>query len=289
VDVGYDQAIYLLFALRPLDYYYERNQFRFVKTTPDQPQSYRVLRYDRGTVTLDVTIENETFNIHELQPLQDELLLVCGRSYYRRKNDYDKNGRVYSLDGKFQREFLLGDGIASVQTNRRGEIWTSYFDEGVLGNFGWKQPVGAAGLVMWDADGQKLYEHQPRSILDCYAMNVTSNDDVWIYYYTTFPLVHLHRRETKGVWPMPVRGSRIMAIRRGHVLIDGGYDDRGTFHLFSLENKEPKLVGKFEICDRQTPDKPMNPGIALARGNSIWLISDGLLYRLDVERALEAA
>ncbi|WP_176444820.1 hypothetical protein [Paenibacillus herberti] len=40
------------------------------------------------------------------------------------------------------REFLLGDGIQSVQVTDKGIIWTSYFDEGVFGNNGWDKPIG---------------------------------------------------------------------------------------------------------------------------------------------------
>jgi hypothetical protein len=32
-----------------------------------------------------------------------------------------------------KREFLLGDGIEDVQTDRKGHIWVAYFDEGVFG------------------------------------------------------------------------------------------------------------------------------------------------------------
>jgi hypothetical protein len=34
-------------------------------------------------------------------------------------------------------------------------------------------------------------EHQLSPIDDCYAMNVVSNDEIWLSYYSEFPLVHL--------------------------------------------------------------------------------------------------
>lgn len=37
-----------------------------------------------------------------------------------------------------------------------GRIVTSYFDEGIFGNFGWDQPLGASGLVVWDEQGRVL-------------------------------------------------------------------------------------------------------------------------------------
>ena len=67
------------------------------------------------------------------------------------KADYDKNGRIYTNKGKFVRDILLGDGIQTVQATSEGVIWTSYFDEGIFGNYGWDNPLGSSGLVAWDA------------------------------------------------------------------------------------------------------------------------------------------
>ncbi|HEX4591230.1 MAG TPA: hypothetical protein VH120_14940, partial [Gemmataceae bacterium] len=229
---------YLVVALKPLDYRIESSDGpSFVKTVPEQPQEYRVLGLSGSQTAIDVAIERERFNIHDIQPLPDELLLVCARSYYKGPDNSEKNGRVYTRDGKFAREILLGDGIQSVQATSKGVIWTSYFDEGVFGN-GWQSPIGASGLVAWDSAGNKLYEFQPRdgldSICDCYALNVESEEDVWLYYYTEFPLVRLRRREIESVWEMPLRGSGAFAVSAGHVLFRGGYEDPDTYQLFSL-------------------------------------------------------
>jgi len=92
---------------------------------------------------LDVAIECERFTIHDVQPLPNELLLACARSFYKGPDDFEKNGRIDTRDGEFLREILLGDGIQTVQAMSSGVIWTSYFDEGVFGNYGWTDPVGA--------------------------------------------------------------------------------------------------------------------------------------------------
>src|SRR4051812_29941082 len=187
-NVGPDGVVYLVIAQRPLDYREESGNASFPKTIPRQPQKYRVLALSGSQPILDITIENELFNIHNVQPLADELLLVCSHSHYRGPDNYEKNGRVYRRDGTFVREILLGDGIQDVQTTPGGVIWTSYFDEGVFGNYGWDDPVGASGLVAWDASGKKLYEFAPTggldSICDCYALNVLDEENVWLYYYT---------------------------------------------------------------------------------------------------------
>ncbi|WP_440117757.1 hypothetical protein [Paenibacillus sp. QZ-Y1] len=80
------------------------------------------------------------------------------------------------MDGNTIREFLLGDGIQSVQVTKNGTIWTSYFDEGVFGNNGWSNPIGSQGLVAWDEHGNKLYEDHAADIADCYALNVVNEE-----------------------------------------------------------------------------------------------------------------
>src|SRR5262245_7574254 len=127
-NVGPDGLVYLVIAMRPLDYRIETpTGFSFAKTLPDQPQTYPIVALSGGQTALDVVIDGERFNIHDVQPLFDDLLLVCLRSYFRGPDDFEKNGRVYTRGGQFSREILLGDGIQSVQTTLDGLIWTSFF------------------------------------------------------------------------------------------------------------------------------------------------------------------
>jgi hypothetical protein len=189
-NVGFSDELLVGVALKALDYQKERKgRAVFAKTKPNEPQRYRLLRGHNGSIESLSLIENEEYNIHDLQILPDNnILLVCGRSQYRGPDDFEKNGRIYSGDGKFIREILLGDGIQNTQVTSNGIIWTSFFDEGVFGNFGWKEPVGASGLVAWDIEGNKIFEYKPTKdlehICDCYALNVASEIETWCYYYT---------------------------------------------------------------------------------------------------------
>jgi hypothetical protein len=217
---------------------------------------------------------------------------VCARSHYKSPTDFEKNGRIYSLSGEFSREILLGDGIQSVQATSNGIIWTSFFDEGVFGNFGWNEPVGASGLVAWNSAGNKIYDFQPTvgldSICDCYALNVESDTDVWLYYYTEFPLVHLHHQRVQSVWNMPITGSDGFAVSGNRVLFRGGYDDRDTYHLFLLSsNGRVKLLKQLQLADEI--GQKLTAERVVGRGSSLYVLSDGLVYRTDVsslERSL---
>lgn len=290
-DVGPDGLVYLVTAFAPLDYKVEQPGWAiFPKTVPDQPQRYRVVTSEDQMV-LDVVIEQERINIHHVQPLGSELLLVCSRSLCRAPNDVEENGRVYSRDGKFIRSILLGDGIQSVQTTSDGLIWTSFFDEGIFGNFGWKDPLGASGLVAWDFAGNKLYEFDPPvgldTMCDCYALNVESDNDVWCYYYTEFPLVHLRDRKVETFWEAPIKGSSAFAVFAGHALFRGGYKEGDTYHLYSLEsNQQMKEVAQIELQDNN--NNKLVAERVVARGDAIHLLSGGNLYSVEIQTVLEA-
>jgi hypothetical protein len=293
LNVGPDDQLYAVIALKHLDY--RRNSesgASFGKTIPDSPQSYRVVAIHEGTVTLDIGIANEQFNIHDIQPLPDnELLLVCCRSYYRGVNDFDKNGRVYSCSGQLVRTFLLGDGIQRVQTTLSGTIWTSFFDEGVFGNYGWSSPVGASGLVAWDNQGRKLYDFQPTngldSICDCYAMNVESESSTWLYYYTEFPLVHLRDQRVDSHWSTPLGGSSAFAVADGLALFSDGYNRRSDYHLFELGRKRTMTaVTKVDITDEN--DDRLNAELVVGRRDALYILRGNQVYRCSVQMAAQA-
>ena len=286
-DVGPDGTVYVVLALKPLDYRTEHpSGTSSPKTTPAIPQSYRAIAFKEKQLALRIDITEEKFNIHHIQPLPaNEILLVCSRSRYKSSTDFEKNGRVYSLDGEFRREILLGDGIQSVQTTSDGVIWTSFFDEGTSGNFGWSDPVGESGLVAWNPQGDKLYDFQPTgdlySICDCYALNVASDMDVWLYYYTEFPLVHLYCQQVQSAWAMPITGSDGFAVSGNRALFRGGYDDPDTYHLFSLEgNGRARLLRQLQLAD-ETGQK-ITAEAAVGRGSALYVLSNRSVYRVDV-------
>ena len=286
-NVGPDGVAYFVVAQKPLDYRrIAASGTSFAKTVPTRPQTYRVVGLSDSRTVLDVVIQAEKFNIHDVQPLGgSELLLVCGRSHYRSRDDFEKNGRVYSLDGSFVREILLGDGIRSVQTTAAGVIWTSFIDEGIFGNYGWRDPVGAPGLIAWDSNGQRLYEFAPRagleSMCDCYALNVASESVVWCYYYRKFPLVRIRRHKIEGVWKCPVSGSDGFAISQELTLFRGAYKQHDDYQLFQLSGDgKVETIAKIEFSD-EDGEKLIAEHI-VARGSSLYVLRRSKLYQIDV-------
>jgi hypothetical protein len=256
--LDYSGRLFVLAMLQPLDYYViKHNGTSTSRLRTNTPHDYVIIEATEN-YTRQYNIPNQYWNYHFIQPLpDDELLLACARAIFRRKDDFDLNASVFTHEGELKREFLLGDGIRHLQTTQNGAIWTGYFDEGVFGNYGWYDPVGEPGLIKWDQQGNKLYTFQPSGgidfIADCYALNVVSNTETWLYYYTKFPLVRLVNGQVKGFWNTPIHGSHAFATWRYHVLFCGGYEDR-LWHLYRLGDNETMIpIADYNLDS--TPDE----------------------------------
>ncbi len=263
----------------------------FVRKRSEVEDSYRVLAFLGREKTLDVMIRAECFDIHHVQPLpQNRLLLVCCRCFRGKGGGYEPNARIYTCQGHFVGSILLGDGIEDVQVTASGTIWTSYFDEGIFG--GVREPaIGASGLVAWTSSGEKLYEYQPvpglEPIDDCYVMNVASESDVWIYYYAQFPLVHLRCGEVLRWWHPRLHGAEALAVKDDLVLFQGSYRRPNRFYLSRLSpDGTIRRLGRFTISDRE--GIAIRPDRIVGRGSTLYFEHGNGIYRLDVDTAADA-
>ena len=218
-----------------------------------------------------------------VQPLPgDEVLLVNARCIFRSEEAHERNAWVCSREGALLRELTLGDGIEDVQTTSDGQIWVSYFDEGVFGNRGWGRgdaastPMGADGLVRFDALGQRQESGVSMAlgpeelIVDCYALNVASEQETWFYSYTDFPLVRLRPGSPSTVWASPVRGAHAIVVSDTHVLFGGGYEDPCELQLFSLYDKGHQRLGPVaRVVLTDETGRPWQP--TRLKGRGAWL------------------
>jgi hypothetical protein len=297
-DIGFDGLVYIGIALPQLAPPLEEPELANVikkkeensskySTPSSPPQSYRIITLleDLLIFDIDITVE-EDFKFSFVQPLGweeimlvPEIMLVAARS-----SKLEKNARIYNYSGEFSREFWLGDAIESVQTTSNGVIWTSYFDEGIANNFG-----KLVGLAAWDSSGNKIYDFEPSdgSMIDCYALNVESDADVWLYYYTTFPLVRLHHHKIESMWDMPIAGSHSFAVFGNRVLLSAGYSERDTYYLFDLsDNSNVKLIKQFQFTDEI--GEAIIAWDLVGRGKYLYILSNKrLVYRVDVSRLEE--
>lgn len=284
VSLGYDGKAYMLLIDEPPE-----RQNGFVKSELAKAPCYKVLVADlrggRGDAegpdrTEEIRIEGETFNYHYVQPLGDELLLVGARSRYYGHDRYDRNAAVFDRGGAEQRRFLVGDGIQNVQTTAGGLIWTSFFDEGVFGNYGWDRPVGESGLIAWDRDGIRVFTNSEADIADCYALNVVSDEEVWFYYYTDFKLCRLSGPAAQpkvSFFDPRLSGSSVLATDGYRFLMDQGYDKHERYSLLHLDPRG-RLVPDGELLLTDENGEPLGTHLRDARGDTLLFMKGTQLY-----------
>ena len=233
MQIGCDKRLYFLFN----EVIPERIDGMFVPT--ESNSSYCV-------IALDIDWDNEAvvgesfydlgvqkMNYHYIQPVNDGFMLVASRCFC--KDDVgENNAAVLDEHGNIIRQYCFGDGISDVITLADGRIITSYFDEGIFGNYGWKKPLGSSGLVVWDKDGNIIWNADD-GIYDCYAMNIDDTERLWYYYYDKFELVCTDLN-SKKVYQPNIEGSRMLILPSDgqSVILDKGYLKYDQFAKESL-------------------------------------------------------
>jgi hypothetical protein len=196
--IANDGTVLAAGPLSPEPAHFKQRGCSFAKSHFDQPSTYRILAWHNGRLR-KLELGQEPLVLSYIQPMRAGLLLVSARCDWSPRQ-IEKNALILGWDGKRRRRLSLGDGIEDVRTTPEGTIWVSYFDEGVVGNRGWNHPgpapIGATGLVAFDRKGSVRWSYDARragtdSIVDVYALNVRGADDVWLYFYTEFSIVHV--------------------------------------------------------------------------------------------------
>ncbi|WP_078553748.1 hypothetical protein [Bacillus alkalicellulosilyticus] len=253
-----------------------------VKTT--EQYDYKVI-IDMNFHKQIVEIKNQRWNYHFVQPIEDNhILLVCGRSYYYEEGKYDLNAKVFDSSGAHIRQFLLGDAIQDIYVTKENTIWTSYFDEGIFGNYGWEDPVGKSGLRAWDQEGNAIY-HYPNSglnfISDCYALNVVADEDVWFYYYTDFLVGRYHHGEFTYYKP-DIEGSDGFVLFKNYFLFRGGYENQDKYLLYKLFSKNSLRRSCF-ISFSNEEKKNIKADYVSCRGSKLLLTEGKTVYIVDLK------
>ena len=241
-----------------------------------RPNQFRIHHQtDWGFDTIDLP---ETYeNYYYAQPIgTDRWLLVRGRAY----GEADKNAHIYSSTGQLIRSFHAGDGIEDVQTTEDGQVWVSYFDEGVFGD----SELGSSGVVQLNELGESLFQYNGliKDVLpidDCYAMNVASRHEVWLYYYSHFPLVRLRDCKLDRQWhDIPVAGAHAFAAMDNRALFAGGYEKKGRLFLVTLDSMNVE-----EVEPQGDNGEAIRFTSAIGRGPRLYLIDErDDIFMLDV-------
>jgi len=275
VTAGPSLAPVLLSLEQTPDYRVTAANASFPKQRASSPNRFRV-HYQAGEEWVHLDLQPTAENYHAVQPLpRDRWVLVRGRA----GGEDDRNAHVYEADGTPAHSFHAGDGIADVQATERGSIWVSYFDEGVFGD----TPLGRSGLACFDRDGQPAFHlgNLPDPVLtsmaDCYALNVCSDRETWLYFYTDFPLVRLLDRKVAAHWMMPVAGSHALAVDRGQVLLGGSYKRKESLFLVRLDGLDFE-----EVTPVDAEGQPLVKFRAFGRRHVLYMATEKALNVVDL-------
>lgn len=217
---------------------------------------------------------SETFDF--VQPLNGNWLLVNAR--IDEEEGYTENATLYNINGNVLNTFSLDDAIQDVQTTMNGDIWVSYFDENM-----------DSGLCCFNSNGNKIFDYKELVrktgrkipfILDCYALNVTS-DSTYVYYYTDFPLVKISEKGYEIFSKIPVKGSHAFAIFNGFVLFSHDYNIKAEVYLYSLKNKKMERLRTLN-----ENGELLNYSYAVGRGSKLLFIKETDVFLLDLENLL---
>jgi hypothetical protein len=260
----------------------ERINGMFPQTQTKDLLDYSIIEIHDGSL-LKYSIKSEKWSYHFLQPVADDkFLLACARTHYR-NGDPEKNARIFDNSGKCISEFLLGDGLQDLKVTEDNNIWTSYFDEGIFGNYGWNEPLGYCGLRKWDILGGTLFEFNSDSyqkyIDDCYAMNVINDSEVWFYFYSDFLIGILNNNKIRFLEP-GISGASCFLVHGQYVMFDKGYNQHGTFQVLKINGDF--LKAEFDLSFEDIDGTPIIPQYIDYRGSEMIFVSNGKVYCYDL-------
>ncbi len=282
IQVGSDGKIYFLFN----DNVPDRIDGMFVPTKSNSGYSVLVLDVDwnRETVTCEklYRLGILKMNYHYLQPIEDKLLLVASRCLFN-EGDPEKNAAIVDFEGNIHSEFCLGDGINDCLVRKDNTIVISYFDEGIFGNYGWDEPLGACGIKVWSKDGKDVIWESDRDIYDCYAFNISEQGDIWYYYYDDFKLIHTNMKEEVEYNPNINGADAFIIFGDGHrIIMNSGYDRYNEFSVFQI--REEALTEPERVCF-QYGRKPLDVRLFCAYGEKAIFTGEGT--KLYIKRFTE--
>ena len=243
---------------------------RFWFTSP--PKARHLVHWDK-TSSHTLMLEKSTGLFSgPVQPFDHGWLLSGGRN---------GRGEIYDREGRFLNSLALGTGIEDVQTTSGGMIWVSYSDEGV-----YRDGLGSQqGLLCFSSSGDQLFKyfdfaeenHLPH-IDDCYAMNVVNENEIWLSYYSDFPLVCIRNFQLHQTWKDFGCISKSFGVIGETVLFPKCYTPEGGSQLLRCTLTEAAQSELLEAVDGEGR-KISGQFKAAARGSRFYLWTENALYQ----------
>lgn len=161
--------------------------------------------------------------------MDEERVLVIDR----RTNGKQENAATFSSDGRIVTKFMAGDGIQDVGC-RNGNIFVSYFDEGVFSGIA----PSEEGVAIFNAEGELIMglreKFGPRvDIVDCYCACWGNGESLWFCSYPNFPLVE---------WNLKKNSINILKLPAALQYPGSMSTENGDFFFFSPHTKRDTII-----------------------------------------------
>lgn len=138
---------------------------------------------------IQITPPNGVDYVGQIVFLKEEMLVCCNR-FEKQKITF--NGFVINNNKKKENNIFLGEGISNVMVDRKNQIWIIYNDEGIfdtnadnkLNNFSENGIICMSregNLIFWNLL-QIIMKYKIPVINDCYAVNISSDNYIWLLY-----------------------------------------------------------------------------------------------------------
>ena len=241
------------------------------------PHTFQILR-SIGDGWDVFRIRDTTENFQFAQPLPGGSFLLARKWS---GGDAPLNACVYAPDGAPLRWLSLGVDLNDVQATPAGHVWVAYGDEGIYKQ---NRPYSHDGCVAFSSDGEPVFRFGQvlgnddlPAISDCDAMNVVSDSEVWLSYYTEYPLVRIVNGHVDRWWRNPwVQGSPAFAVDRDRILFAGSSRQPQSLVLVDLGTYLSESLTPVDSSGRELLFKK-----AFARGSNLFLNTETGIHRVE--------
>lgn len=256
---------------------------RFANVLLDRPVQVRVTAQKRdGEVLRRTEINGFRLARPQIAALPDGQWLIAGSRCRWTPERVDPNAAVYTSKGEVLRCGILGDGISQLRTTAAGDIWVSYSDEGIFGNYGWggpgPEPVGSRGLARFDLQLERSWtypEDAEYGIDDGPLINI-DGDDVWLSFFPHYSIVHITDGAVR-TWAKHLGATPIVLVdsQRWVALVGG---DSVTIGDLLDDSFRPTVTARLTIPmgTRANPVKTyaLGPTLHVFGGDRDWWTTD---------------
>lgn len=243
--------------------------------------NYDVYKVEGSNIVHKFCVKDISIDLHFIRVIGDKYLLASSRCDYIDEDNIEKNILILNQNGTIIDTFIFGDGIEDIKVEQSGVIWTSYFDEGIFGNYGWLNPIGISGLRSWSSNGESLYEYEGEySIYDCYGLNIDAHNNKWFYFYTEFYLGKITGNKIR-YYSIDVNGANTIAINEKFIVSDSGYAGN-NFILHSIAKDKLIKILEFDLVDFDK-DKSINILKSTAYQDKVLLLAEDKIFMFKID------